>query len=62
MEVKYLRTICGAKKVNHVRNNSVRQRCASKLGMTDKAELGVLLWFGHMERMAEKRITKRMCV
>lgn len=37
--------------VDHIQNETVRERCGSKCTMIKRVEKGVLEWFSHMERL-----------
>ena len=58
-EMKCLRTMCGVKRMDRVRNEAVRVR----VGVPEKMSKRVgrkVKWFGHVERMGSERMTKRV--
>ena len=40
----------------------IRQLCEMTKGVDEKIDVGVLRWFGHVERMKNDRIAKRVYV
>ena len=58
-EMMCLRNICGIRRVDSVRNEIIRERCGCELSVLKRIERNVLKWFGHVERMVEKRLVKR---
>jgi hypothetical protein len=42
-----------------VRNDVKREECGEKEDVLTKIEENMLRWFGHVERMDERRLTKR---
>ena len=59
-EMNGLRAICKLRRVDRVRNNRIKEMCEWKKSMTERAEQGVLRWFGHLIRMNEERIVKKV--
>ena len=57
-----LRGSLGIRKMDKVPNARVRQLCGVRKGMDEKIDEGVLRWFGHMERIENNRIAKRVYV
>ena len=55
-----LRNICGIKKVDRVRNAIIRERCGCELSVLKRIERNVLKWFGHVERIVEESLVKRV--
>ena len=55
-----LRNICGIRRVDRVRNSLIRERSGCELSVLEIIERSVLKWFGHMERLGEERLVKRM--
>ena len=43
-----------------MRNTIIRERCGCLLSVLERIERNVLKWFGHVERMGEERLDKRM--
>ena len=54
-----LRNICGIRRVDRVRN-AIRESCGCELSVLERNEGNVLKWFGHVERMGEERLVKRV--
>ena len=46
--------------MNRVRNEEVRRRVGIERELASRADQRVLRWFGHVERMKEYRITRRV--
>ena len=59
-EMMRLRNMCGIRRVNRVRNAIIRERCGNELSVLEKIDRNVLKWFGHVERMGEGRLVKRV--
>ena len=38
----------------------IRRRCGKPRGVSKKIDQGVLRWFGHVERMGDERLAKRV--
>ena len=45
-----------------MRNEVIRERCGLKEDVVTKVEKSMLRWFGHVERMSERRLTKGIYV
>ena len=43
-----------------MRNEIVRERCCLKEDVVSKVEKSMLRWFGYVERMSERRLTKEI--
>ena len=48
--------------MDRIRNVDIRTRCGSKMSLMDRADQSMLKWFGHMERMENDRMTKRIYI
>ncbi len=48
--------------LDRVRNDEVRRRTGVVKELAERAEQGVLRWFGHVERMEEERLVTRSVV
>ena len=59
-EMMCLRNICGIRRVDRVRNAIIRERCGCELSLLERIERSVLKRFGHVERMGEERLVKRV--
>ena len=60
MEMNCLRSMCGVTRRDRVRNEEVRRRVGVKRSLSERAEERSLSWFGHLERMSDERLTKRV--
>ena len=60
MEMRCLRSMCGVTRMDRVRNEEVRRRTGVVRDLAGRAEQCVLRWFGHVERMEEGRLVKRI--
>ena len=60
MEMRCLRSMCGVTRLDRVRNEEVRRRTGVVKGLAERAEQGLLRWFGHVERMDEEHLVKRI--
>ena len=60
MEMRCLRSMCGVTRMDRMRNEEVRRRTGVGRELAVRAEQGVLRWFGHVERMEEERVVKRI--
>ena len=60
MEMRCLRTICGVRWLDRETNNRVRRICRNKRSLGERADQGVLKWFGHLERMIDESLVKRV--
>ena len=59
-EMKCLRTMSGLTKWDRILNKRIRGRTGVKSKLSYRAEQGGLRWYGHIERMNEGRMTKRV--
>ena len=62
LEMRCLRSMCGVSLWHRLRNEEVRRRVGVTKELSSRAEMAVLRWFGHMERMENERMTKRVMV
>ena len=60
MQMKYLRSMCEVTKMHRWRNEGVRRRVDRRENMSDGVNRKVLQWFGHVERLSEERLAKRV--
>ncbi len=60
MEMRCLRSMCGVTQMDRVRNEEVRRRTGVVKKLAERAEQGVLRWCGHVERMEEERLVKKI--
>jgi hypothetical protein len=50
----------GVKLSDRERNEVIREECGVKEDVVTKIEKNMLRWFGHVERMDERRLTKEI--
>ena len=60
LEMSCLRRMCGVTLRDRVRNEEVRRRCGIEKKLSVKGEESVLRFYGHMERMDDERLTKKV--
>ncbi len=60
MEMRCLRNMCGVTRMDRVRNEEVPWRTGLVKELAERAEQGVLKRFGHVERMEEERLVKKI--
>ena len=60
MEMRALRSMCGVTRWDRLRNEEIRRRSGVLLELSKRAEQRGLRWFGHVERMDEGRMVKRI--
>ena len=60
MEMRSLRSICGVTIRDRIRNEEIRGRTGVRDALSKRADQTVLRWFGHIERMSEERMVKRI--
>ena len=60
MEMKCLRNICGVTIRDRIRNEEIRRRVGVESDLVGRVGRCVLRWFGHIERMDEGRVAKRV--
>jgi exonuclease III len=60
VEMRSLRSMCGVRLIDRVRNVEIRRRCGLKDDVVTRIERGMLRWFGHVERMSDERMTKKI--
>ena len=56
----YLRSVLGVRKIDKIRNKFIRIACGVEKGINERINESVLRWFGHVERMDDSRMVKRM--
>ncbi len=68
-EMSYLRSACGVNRMDGMSNESIYERfgmchvgVGKKCGVVEKVTRQMLKWFGHVERMEEGKMTKRVYV
>src|SRR5678816_1591708 len=55
-----LRGMLGVRRINKIRNERIRELCGVKKGVNERINESTLRWFGHVERMNDSRLVKRM--
>ena len=60
LEMKCLRSLVGVSRIDRVRNEEVRMRAGIERELASRADQRVLKWFGHVERMDEYRMARRV--
>ena len=60
LEVKCLRSLVGVSRMDRVRSEEVRRRAGIEMELASRADQRVLRWFGHLERMDENHIARRV--
>src|SRR5277367_5245323 len=55
-----LRSIVDVRRIDSVRNADVRKVCGVQKGIDEIRRRGLLGWFGHVERMDENRVVKKI--
>ena len=60
LEMKCLRSLVGVSRMDRVRNDEVLRRPATEWELASRADQIVLRWFGHVERMDEYRMARRV--
>ncbi|KAI5642761.1 hypothetical protein NE865_05287 [Phthorimaea operculella] len=60
VEMRALRSMIGVKLSDRIRNSVIRERCGIKEDIVTGIEKEMLRWFGHVERMNERRLTKKV--
>ena len=59
-EIKCLRSLAGVSRMLRVRNEEVRRRAGIERELASRADQRVLRWFGHVERINEYRMARRV--
>ena len=58
--MKCLRSLDGVSRIDRIRNEEVRRRAGIERELVSKADQRVFRWFGHVGRMDEHRMTRRI--
>ena len=59
-EMKCLRSMTGVSQLDRVRNEVVRARTGVRRDLVARLDMNVLRWFGHVERMDNERLQKKV--
>ena len=60
LEMKCLRSLVGVSRMDRVKNQEVRRRAGIERELASRADQRVLRWFGHVERMDNYRMARRV--
>merc|ERR1712002_1337670 len=60
VEMNCLRNICGRRRIDMVPNVRIREICGKNVGVSERMDQGILRWFGHVERIRNERLVKRV--
>ena len=60
LEIKCLRSLIGMSQMDRIRNEEVRRRAIIERKLASRADQRILIWFGHVERMDEFRMARRV--
>ena len=60
LEMKCLRSLVGVSRMNRAKNKEVRRRAGTEMELASRADQRVSRWFGHVERMDEYRMARRV--
>ena len=60
LEMKCLRSLVGVSRMDRVRNEEVRRRAGIEMELAIRADQRVLRLFGHVERMDDYRVARRV--
>ena len=58
--MKCLRSMTGVSHLDRVRNEVVRARTGVRREMAARVDMNVLRWFGHVERMDNEQLLKKV--
>jgi Reverse transcriptase (RNA-dependent DNA polymerase) len=59
VEMDYLRRSCRISRMEHIRNDTIRQKIGMKDTVIERIETRQLVWYGHVMRMGEQRWPKK---
>ena len=60
LEMKCLRSLVGVSRMNRFRNEEVHRRAGTERELASSADQSVSRWFGHVERMDEHRMARKV--
>ena len=60
LEMKCLRSLVGVSRMDRVWNEEVRRRAGIEWELASRADQRVLRWTGHVERMDEYRVARKV--
>ena len=59
-EMKCLRSMTGVSQLDRVRNDAERARTSVRRELAARVDMNILRWFGHVERMDNERLLKKV--
>ena len=62
LEMKCLRSLVGVSRMDRIGNEEVRRRAGIERELASRVDQRVLRWFGHVERMDESRLARRVMI
>ena len=62
LEMKCMRSLVGVSRMDRVRYEEVHRRAKIERELASRADQRVLRWFGHMERMDEYHMARRVLI
>ena len=60
VQMDNLRSVLGVRRIDKIRNEFIRSTCGVQKGINERINESMLRWFGHVERMDDSRMVKRM--
>ena len=60
LEMSCLRSICRLRRIDKIPNREILERCKKEVRVGEKMSRALLRWYGHVERMEENRLTRRV--
>ena len=60
LEMKCLRSLVRVSRMDRIRNEEMRRRAGIEMELASRADQRILRWFGHVERMDEYRMARRV--
>ena len=60
LEMDCLRGVCGLRRLDKIPNKDIVEKCKKEVRVGEKMSRALLRWYGHVERMEEDRLIKRV--
>ena len=60
VQMDNLRGLLGIRRIDRTQNAWIREFCGVRKGVNERIDEGILRWFGHMERVKNNKIGKRV--
>src|SRR5678815_2173447 len=60
VQMDNLKGVLDVRRIEKMRNERIRELCGVKKGVNERINESMLRWFGHVERMNDSRLIKRM--